>query len=132
MHFGNNFTRNHLGELIFMVCPRNKHEHGPHLHQRGNMDQSSWLWQCILPLRITCTVSKCILGSVVPCETVCKMHVAQLLLTLSSPYAEQTNPFVVGNPFSKSVQSRGSGAQYPRSESRKTKFREFHYRLVQM
>lgn len=132
MHFGDNFTRNHLGEFIFMVCPGNKHEHGPHLHQTGNMDQDCWLLQGILPPRITCTVSKWIFGSVVPCETVCKTHVAQLLLTMSSPYAEQTNLFVVAKPFSKLVNSRGSDAQYPKSESHETKLWEFHYRLMQV
>ena len=132
MHFRDTVTRNHLGELIFMVCPGKKHEHGPHLHQTGNMDQDSWLLQCILPPRITCTVSKWILGSAVRCETACKMHVAQMLPTLSSPYAEQTNHFVMGKPFSKLVESRGSGAQYPLSESCETKLGEFRYRLAQV
>jgi hypothetical protein len=89
------------------------------------MDQDAWFLQGILLPRITSTVSKWILGSMVPCETVCKMHVAQLLLTLSSPYAEQTNLFVVGKPFSKLVESTGSDIQYPRSESHETKLREF-------
>ena len=53
-----------------MVLPGNMLEQGPHLHQTGNMDRESWLLNCILPPRMTCAVSKWVLGSVIPYETV--------------------------------------------------------------
>jgi hypothetical protein len=45
---------------------------------------------------LPCTKCKWILGWVVPCEIVCKMHDAQLLQTISSQTAEHTNSSVVG------------------------------------
>jgi hypothetical protein len=44
----------------------------------------------------SCDSRKWILGWMVPCETVCEIHVAQLLQTLSSISAEHTNSSVVG------------------------------------
>jgi hypothetical protein len=48
-------------------------------------------------------------------EIVCEMHVAQLLQTVSSLTAENTNSSVVGHPFSKLVSSSGGAQQqqYP-------------------
>jgi hypothetical protein len=45
---------------------------------------------------LPCTRRKWILDWVVSCEIVCKMHIAQLLQTLSSLTAEHTNSSVVG------------------------------------
>jgi hypothetical protein len=50
-------------------------------------------------------------AEVVPCEAVCKLHVAQFVLTLFSPNADQINFSAAGKPFSKLVASGGSGAQ---------------------
>jgi hypothetical protein len=57
----------------------------------------------------SCDSRKWILGWVVPCESVCEMHVLQLLQTLSSLTAGHTNSSVVG--FSKLVASSGGAQQ---------------------
>jgi hypothetical protein len=44
----------------------------------------------------SCDSRKWILGWVIPCESVCEMHVAQLLQTLYSLTSEHTNSSVVG------------------------------------
>jgi hypothetical protein len=62
-----------------------------------------------------CDSHKWILGWVEPCEIVCEMHVAQLLLTLHSLTANHTNSSVVGKSFSKLVASSGGAEQ--RSQS---------------
>jgi hypothetical protein len=52
--------------------------------------------KCTLSAQISCTRHKWTLGWVVPCEIVCKMHIAKLLQTLSLLTAEHTNSSVVG------------------------------------
>jgi hypothetical protein len=56
-------------------------------------DQHSCLCKCPLSAQTSGTR---VLGSVVPCEIVCEIHVAHLLQTLSSPTAEHINRSVAG------------------------------------
>jgi hypothetical protein len=69
----------------------------------------------------SCDSRKWIIGYVVPCEIVCEMHVAQLLQTLSSLTAENTNISIVGEPFSKLVASSGGAQQQQSPGSFETK-----------
>ena len=95
MEFAYNFARNHppCFDIFFGRgggCSGSKPEDEPQLHQTQKFDlaSSSFLLACL---------ALCVNGysaGASQCQIVCEMHVAQLLLSLSSPNAEQFNPLL--------------------------------------
>jgi hypothetical protein len=68
-------TYNLLSVLIFMGCIASKPTHTPQFHQAEKTDQDSCLYKCKLSAQTSCVGHKWI-RVVVPCEIMCKMHVA--------------------------------------------------------
>jgi hypothetical protein len=92
-------THDLLGALTFVGCVGFKSEHGPQLHHTQRDDQDCCLCKFTLSARISCTRHKEILVWVFLCETVCDMHVSQLLQTFSSLTANTQTSLSRGSNF---------------------------------